>query len=106
MNAYGFNSLLNIAILFLRIIFMNSSYLNNTLSLVSSLPGYNVYQSSVSRALNGPEEAAVDDDDVNTCAVTEKGVNEYWKIQFNQTLTVKGMVLRLKGGMFFLLLCI
>ena len=38
------------------------------------------------------------DDDQNTCAVTEKGVNEHWRIQFNQTLIVKGMLLRLKGG--------
>ena len=38
------------------------------------------------------------DDDQNTCAVTERGVNEYWRIQFNQTITVKGMALRLKGG--------
>ena len=46
------------------------------------------------------------DDNHDTCAVTEKGVYGYWRIQFNQTLTVKGMSLRLKGGMFFLLLCI
>ena len=42
------------------------------------------------------------DDDQNTCAVTEKGVNEHWRIQFNQTLTVKGMLLRLKGGKIYL----
>ena len=105
MNASGFNSLLNIWILFLRIIlFLWIYYLNNKLSSVSSLPGYNVSQNSVHRPLNGPYMAV--DDDHDSCAVTEKGVNGYWRIQFNQTLTVKGMILRLKGGMFLLLLCI
>ena len=75
---------------------MNSSYLKITLSLVSSLPAYNVSQSSVFRAHNGPHMAV--DDDETTCSVTHKGVKEYWRIQFNQTLTVKGMFLRLKGG--------
>ena len=98
MNASGFNSLLNISILFLRI--MNSSYLKNTLSLVSSLPGYNVSQSSVDRPLNGPHMAFNDDNDTS-CSVTKKGVKEYWRIQFNQKLTVKGMFFRLKGGMVF-----
>ena len=78
---------------------MNLSHLWNSVSTVSSLPGYNVSQSSVLRPLNGPEMAV--DNDYNSCAVTEKGVNGYWRIQFNQTLTVKGMILRLKGGMFF-----
>ena len=83
---------------------MNSSNLNNTLSLVSSLPGYNVSQSSVSRALNGPQMAV--DNDENTCSVTQKGVKEFWRIKFTQTLTVKGMFLRLKGRKGFLLLYI
>ena len=74
-------------------------YLKNTLSSVSSLPGYNVSQSSIYRPLDGPKLAV--DGDVNTCAVTEKSVNGYWRIQFNQTLTVKGMILRMNGGMFF-----
>nr|XP_022319538.1 uncharacterized protein LOC111122205 isoform X1 [Crassostrea virginica] len=64
----------------------------------SSLPGHNVSQSSVNRPLNGAEMAV--NDDLNICAVTERGVNEYWRIQFNQTITVKGMALRLKGGNF------
>ena len=38
------------------------------------------------------------DNDQGTCAKTEKGVNEHWRIQLNQTLTVQGMLLRLKGG--------
>ena len=79
---------------------MNSSYSNNTLSLVSSLPGYNVSQSSVLRAYNGPH-MAVDEHNETTCSVTKKGVNGYWRIQFNQTLIVKGMFLRLKGGKSF-----
>ncbi|XP_078318261.1 tyrosine-protein phosphatase Lar-like isoform X2 [Crassostrea virginica] len=65
-------------------------------STVLSRHGYNVSQSSIYRPLNGPHMAV--DDDQNTCAVTEKGLNEHWRIQFNQTLTVKGMLLRLKGG--------
>nr|XP_022319541.1 uncharacterized protein LOC111122205 isoform X4 [Crassostrea virginica] len=64
-------------------------------STVLSRHGYNVSQSSVNRALNGPHMAV--DDDQNACAVTEKGVNEHWRIQFNQTLTVKGILLTLKG---------
>ena len=79
---------------------MNSSHLWNSVSTVLSLPGHNVSQSSIHRALNGPEMAV--DDDQNTCAVTKKGVNGYWRIQFNQTLTVKGMALRLKGGKIYL----
>ena len=75
---------------------MNSSYLNNTLSLVSSFPGYNVSQSSVDRPPNGPHMAV--DDERKTCSVTQKGVMEYWRIKFNQTLTVKGMLLTFKGG--------
>ena len=98
MNASGFNGL-NISILFLKIIFMNSSYLNNKPSLVSSLPGYNVSQSSVVRPNNLPHMAV--DDDETTCSVTKKGVKEYWRIKFKQTLTVEGMFLRLKGGKSF-----
>ena len=78
---------------------MNSSYLKNTLSLVSSLPGYNVSQSSVDRPLNGPHMALNEND--TSCSVTNTGLKEYWRIQFNQRFTVKGMFLRLKGGMFF-----
>ena len=42
--------------------------------------------------LNERTELAVDGDGMNTCAVTEKGANEYWRIQFDQMLTVKGML--------------
>nr|XP_022313219.1 uncharacterized protein LOC111118178 isoform X1 [Crassostrea virginica] len=65
-------------------------------SSVLSIPSHNVSQSSVHRPLYGPHMAV--DNDRDTCAVTERGVNEYWRIQFNQPLTVKGMLLRLKGG--------
>ena len=68
----------------------------NTVSTVLSLPGHTLSQSSVDPPLNGPDKAV--DDDQSTCVVTKKGVNEYWRIQFNQTLTVKGMLLGLKGG--------
>ena len=80
---------------------MNSSHLWDTVSTVLSLPGHNVSQSSVDRPLNGPEMAV--DDDQSTCAVTEKGVNEYWRIQFYKPPTVKGMLLRLLGGEFLFL---
>ncbi|XP_062584088.1 uncharacterized protein LOC134245857 isoform X2 [Saccostrea cucullata] len=60
------------------------------------LSGYEVSQSSVPFPQNGPN-IPLDDDDV-TCAVTNKGTGEYWKIQFNQSLTIAGVYLRLKGG--------
>lgn len=55
--------------------------------------GHNVWQSSFQ---NGPENAV--DNDGTTCAVTRYGVSNYWRIQFNQTLTVKSVELRLRGG--------
>lgn len=63
---------------------------------VLTFVGYKVSQSSHKNAQNGPENA-VDDDDT-TCTATEYGAGNYWRIQFNQTLTVKSVELRLKGG--------
>lgn len=60
--------------------------------------GYKVSQSSLRTVENGAENA-VDNDD-STCAVTKYGAGNYWRIQFNQTLTVKSVELRLKGGSF------
>lgn len=64
--------------------------------MVLTFVGYKVSQSSLLRSQNGPENALDNDD--TTCAVTEYGVGNYWRIQFNQTLTVKSVELRLKGG--------
>lgn len=61
-----------------------------------SFDGYNVSQSSRPLTQNGPENALDNND--TTCAVTEYGAGNHWKIQFNQTLTVKSVELRLKGG--------
>lgn len=61
-----------------------------------SFVGNNVSQSSRSSIQNGPESALDNSDD--TCAVTNYGAGNYWRIQFNQTLTVKSVELRLKGG--------
>lgn len=63
---------------------------------VFSFVGYNVTQSSRLLIGNGPENA-VDNKD-STCAETEYGEGNYWRIQFNQTLTVESVALRLKGG--------
>nr|XP_034311642.1 uncharacterized protein LOC105330922 isoform X1 [Crassostrea gigas] len=63
---------------------------------VLSFVGNNVSQSSGSSIQNGPESAFDNSDD--TCAVTNYGAGNYWRIQFNQTLTVKSVELRLKGG--------
>ncbi|XP_056019632.1 uncharacterized protein LOC125670753 isoform X2 [Ostrea edulis] len=63
---------------------------------VLSFVGYSVSQSSHPVPLNGPHSAV--DEDITSCATTNKGVGEYWKIQFNQSLTVAGVQLRLKGG--------
>lgn len=57
---------------------------------------YTVAQSSILTTGSGPENA-VDNID-NTCAWTEYGAGNYWRILFNETLTVKRVELRLKGG--------
>lgn len=61
-----------------------------------SFVGNNVSQSSRLFIQNGPERALHNSD--GTCAVTNYGAGNYWRIQFNQTLTVKSVELRLKGG--------
>lgn len=58
--------------------------------------GYNVAQSSISITQNGPANALDKSDE--TCAVTNYGKGNYWRIQFNQTLTVGSVELGLKGG--------
>lgn len=63
---------------------------------MSTFVGYKVSQSSLRIAQHGAENA-VDNND-STCAVTSYGAGNYWRIQFNQTLTVKSVGLRLKGG--------
>lgn len=57
---------------------------------------YKVLQSSLLTSQNGPENAVNNDD--ATCAGTKYGPDNYWRIQFNQTFTVKSVELRLKGG--------
>lgn len=57
---------------------------------------YTVAQSSRIPTMYGPENA-VDNND-STCASTDSGEGNYWRIQFNQTLTVESVALRLKGG--------
>lgn len=61
-----------------------------------SFDGYNVAQSSISITQNGAANAVDNSDD--TCAVTDHGKGNYWRIQFNQPLTVDSVELRLKGG--------
>lgn len=61
-----------------------------------SFVGYNVSQSSRSSTQNKPENAV--DNSIDTCAVTNYGKGNYWRIQFNQTLRVDSVELRLKGG--------
>lgn len=61
-----------------------------------SFDGYNVTQSFTSLTHNGPANAV--DNSEDTCAVTNYGKGNYWRIQFNQTLTVDSVELRLKGG--------
>lgn len=63
---------------------------------MSTFVGYKVSQRSLRIAQHGAENA-VDNND-STCAVTSYGAGNYWRIQFNQTLTVKSVGLRLKGG--------
>lgn len=63
-----------------------------------SFDGYNVSQSSGSLSQNGPENA-LDNKNI-TCAVTEYGKDNYWRIQFYQTLTVDSVELSLKGGVY------
>eukprot|EP00105_Crassostrea_gigas_P014490 XP_011431165.1 PREDICTED: uncharacterized protein LOC105330923 [Crassostrea gigas] len=63
---------------------------------VLSFVRYNVSQSSRLPIQNGPENALDNSDD--TCAVTDYGKGNYWRIQLNQTLTVDSMELHLKGG--------
>lgn len=58
--------------------------------------GYSVSQSSYPTSQNGAYNAV--DDDMKSCTVTNKSVGEYWKIQFNKSLTVAGVSLKLKGG--------
>lgn len=57
---------------------------------------YTVAQSSILTTPNGPD-IAVDNIDY-TCALTEYGAGNYWRILFNETLSVKRVELRLKGG--------
>lgn len=63
---------------------------------VLTFVGYKFSQSFQLTPQNGPENA-VDNDDA-TCAVTENSAGNFWRIQFNQTLTVKSLELQLKGG--------
>ncbi|XP_061181077.1 receptor-type tyrosine-protein phosphatase epsilon-like [Saccostrea echinata] len=63
---------------------------------VCSLVGYIVEQSSAAYPFTRAHSPI--DDDNTTCAVTKKRVGEYWRIQFNQSLTIAGVYLRLKGG--------
>eukprot|EP00105_Crassostrea_gigas_P014495 XP_011431172.2 PREDICTED: uncharacterized protein LOC105330928 [Crassostrea gigas] len=63
---------------------------------VLSFDGYNVAQSSISLTQNGPANAL--DNNNRSCAVTNYGKGNYWRIQFNQTLMVDSVELRLKGG--------
>ncbi|XP_022313217.2 uncharacterized protein LOC111118177 [Crassostrea virginica] len=63
---------------------------------VSSLADHNVLQSSIYRPQNGPNMAV--DDNKSTCAKTKSGLNQFWKIQFSQRITVNVIQLRLKGG--------
>lgn len=63
---------------------------------MTTFVGYKVSQSSLRTVQNGAENA-VDNDD-STCVVTKYGAGNYWRIQFNQTLTVKSVELQLKGG--------
>uniref|UniRef100_K1QSD4 Multiple epidermal growth factor-like domains 10 n=1 Tax=Magallana gigas TaxID=29159 RepID=K1QSD4_MAGGI len=62
---------------------------------VLSFDGYNVAQSSISLTQNGPANAL--DNNNRSCAVTNYGKGNYWRIQFNQTLMVDSVELRLKG---------
>lgn len=57
---------------------------------------YTVAQSSSLLTINGPENA-VDNSDF-TCAAKDYGAGNYWRIQFNQTHTVKSVEVQLKGG--------
>lgn len=63
---------------------------------MSTFVGYKVSQSSLTAVQFGAENAV--DYNEFTFAITKYGAGNYWKIQFNQTLTVKSLELRLKGG--------
>lgn len=75
---------------------INSVIVYGIFSGVLTFVEYKVSQSSFITPQNAPENA-VDNND-GTCAATEYGTDNYWRIHFNQTLTVKSVELRLKGG--------